>query len=186
MSDIYYTCEACGKYVKVGDSNRLIKFPGCYQYTCPECGRVGLIPSADIDNQIQKQDSPVDDNTNNMCKTDEEFLNKLKDKLSAYQSTLDQFAEPIYEIRVCDYVNNPNIWESMGYYRNLDDAINCVLENRLDFHEDCYDDCFILCRFEGVYNDCDYRGRLYFSWDDNEHKYRPKYEPKCYRRTSFI
>ena len=177
----FYPCEACGKYVKVDDSNPLIKFPGCYKYVCPECGHVGYISSTDMNNQITKDDNNVNEN-----KTDAEILDKMKDKLSAYQSTLDQFSEPIYEIRVCDYVNNPNIWESMGYYRNLDDAIKCVLENRLDFHEDCYDDCFILCRFEGVYNDCDYRGRLYFSWDYDENRYRPKYEPKCYRRTSFI
>ena len=74
---------------------------------------------------------------------------------------------PIYIVQVLEsddaFLRDPP--EPVGYFYELDEAIDAVTFNWDDLHETCYDVAFITCQFPGLYRSAPPEMRLYFVWD---------------------
>lgn len=103
--------------------------------------------------------------------------------------------KPIYEILMFEHPDKEYIYangthtgfpdmgaqSNVGFYYNLQDALDVVYENLCDIRETVYDAAFIICRFPGLYNCVGSDGRLYFVWDDSKDGYRLAEEPEIFR-----
>ena len=103
--------------------------------------------------------------------------------------------KPIYEILVFEHPDKEDIYtngthtglpdmgaqSNVGFYYDLQDALDVVYENLCDIRETVYDAAFIICRFPGLYNCVGSDGRLYFVWDDAKGGYRLTEEPEIFR-----
>lgn len=70
---------------------------------------------------------------------------------------------------------------NMGYYYNLNDAVEAMNRNACDIREHFYNAGFVLCRFPGLYADVPKAGRIYFEWDDEKEGFFEKPEPIWYQ-----
>lgn len=105
---------------------------------------------------------------------------------------------PIYEIMMVENVDQELYgWDgtplgfpdfdsmrSVGFYYNLDDAICAVENNVCDINETVYDAAFIIMRYEGLYTSCGIEERMFFRWDEENHKYYQTEEPDLFRHTA--
>lgn len=73
---------------------------------------------------------------------------------------------------------------SVGFYYNLGYAISTVENNVCDIHETVYDAAFIIMRHEGLYTSCGIEERMFFKWDEENHKYYQTEEPDLFRHTA--
>lgn len=103
--------------------------------------------------------------------------------------------KPIYEILVFEHPDKEDIYangthtglpdmgaqSNVGFYYDLQDALDAVYENICDIRETVYDAAFIICRFPGLYNCVGSDGRLYFVWDDANDRYRLAKEPEIFK-----
>lgn len=101
---------------------------------------------------------------------------------------------PIYEIvlfkELQELKNNDNIgmgmadcsnFNSMGFYYELDDAINAMHENRCDIRETVFDYGFVLVHWPGVYNNSSGKlERLFYKWDETLEGFYETEEPSLF------
>lgn len=73
--------------------------------------------------------------------------------------------------------------DHMGFYYELDTAIQAMNENWCDIQETCYYAGFILCRFPGLY----YAGtsRMYFLWDNEKEGFFEAEEPEIFKHVAY-
>ena len=122
-----------------------------------------------------------------------------RDRVSAYiESHSEQYGngKPIFEILVFEepckeymFERNgelipsgyPEIGDNrMGYYHELDTAIQAMNENWADIQEHCFHAGFVLCHFPGLYNDVGPWGRIYFLWDEERMGFFEADEPPLF------
>ena len=107
---------------------------------------------------------------------------------------------PIFEITLFEYPDKEMIYHKpksdvhsgwpdtgcvgcMGFYYELDTAIQAMNENWCDIQETCYYAGFIVCRFPGLY----YAGtsRMYFLWDNEKEGFFEAKEPEIFKYVTF-
>lgn len=102
---------------------------------------------------------------------------------------------PIYEIYLLDnaakeYIiphGKPTGWpdtsgESVGFYYELESAVDALHENALDMRDDgVFNAAFILCKFPGLYNSAGDDMRLYFLWDEAKDGFWEAEEPEIFK-----
>ena len=105
---------------------------------------------------------------------------------------------PIYEICVFENPNKELVSKSgkclgwpdmgaqaiMGFYYDIQDAIDVLHMNLCDIRETVYDAAFILCRFPGLYNEVGTNRRMYFVWNDEKQGYFQAEEPEIFKHIS--
>lgn len=74
---------------------------------------------------------------------------------------------------------------NMGFYYELDTAIEAMHENWCDIQETVFHAGFILCRFPGLYNSCGPEARIYFLWDDELQGFFEADEPELFRHVAY-
>ena len=107
--------------------------------------------------------------------------------------------EPIYEIFCIENPNKELIYESgkhsgfpdegathiAGFYHDIFRAISAVKYNKGDIHETCYDACFILCKFPGLYQTAGKESRMYFVFNHETKEYEQKEEPEIFAHIAY-
>lgn len=102
---------------------------------------------------------------------------------------------PIYEIYLLanaakEYIipyGKPTGWpdtsgESVGFYYELESAVDALHENRLDMRDGgVFNAAFILCKFPGLYNSAGDDMRLYFLWDEAKDGFWEAEEPEIFK-----
>lgn len=71
----------------------------------------------------------------------------------------------------------------MGFYYELDIAIQAMNENWCDIQETCYHAGFILCRFPGLYQAA--IERMYFLWDKEKEGFFEAEEPEIFKHITY-
>ena len=106
---------------------------------------------------------------------------------------------PIYEIWTMSDIGGvdvnadgkPNGWPSatveyIGWYPNVEDAVDAVLENRCDIWETCYEGAMVICRYPGLYVPGSNVNRQMFKWNMATMQYEPlESEPDIYAHISY-
>lgn len=130
----------------------------------------------------------------------QEMLDYVKWYQEKHKDENDNSPNPIFEIMLFEYPNKEMIYhkpegdvhsgwpdtgciDDMGFYYELDTAIQAMNENWCDIQETCYYAGFILCRFPGVY----YAGtsRMYFLWDDEKEGFFEAEEPEIFKHVAY-
>jgi hypothetical protein len=102
--------------------------------------------------------------------------------------------KPIFRILMVENVDKELIsstgkhlgWPDMGstadvgFYYDLDTAVDAVISNEADIRETVYDAAFVLCQPPGLYESVPRQGRMFFKWDPDNEQYIPTSEPKTY------
>lgn len=130
----------------------------------------------------------------------QEVLNYVKWYQEKYKDKYGNIPNPIFEIMLFEYPNkemtyptsNGNVrsgWPdtgcvaNMGFYYELDTAIQAMNENWCDIQETCYYAGFILCRFPGLYYAA--TSRMYFLWDEEKKGFFEAEEPKIFAHVAY-
>ena len=124
--------------------------------------------------------------------TKNDLLTRAEEKAQRYGDP--SIAIPIFEILVFEhpdqqvmYGDKPSGWpdlgasRTMGFYHDLDDAIESLNWNNLDIQERLYHAAFILMKLPGLYNEASRFERMYFLWDENRGGFFQAEEPKLFR-----
>ena len=72
----------------------------------------------------------------------------------------------------------------IGYYWDIEEAVEAVKNNVCDIRETIYDAAFILCHFPGVYQTTTTESRMYFRWDEEKKQYCQEEEPAIFAHIS--
>lgn len=73
----------------------------------------------------------------------------------------------------------------VGFYHDLDDAIQAMHENSCDIRECVYNAGFVLCRFPGLYQCAGSDLRMYFTWNDEKGGFFEAEEPKIFEHIAY-
>ena len=130
----------------------------------------------------------------------QEMLDYVKWYQEKHKDQNGKAPNPIFEIMVFEYPNKEMIYhkpegdvhsgwpdtgcaDNMGFYYELDTAIQAMNENWCDIQETCYYAGFILCRFPGLY----YAGtsRMYFLWDNEKEGFFEAEEPEIFKHVAY-
>jgi len=113
----------------------------------------------------------------------QEIQNYIKWYQEKYKDKDGNTPNPIFEIMLFEYPNKEMVYHktegdissgwpdtgctaNMGFYYELDTAIQAMNENWADIQETCYFAGFILCRFPGLYQNA--LSRMYFLWNEEK------------------
>ena len=130
----------------------------------------------------------------------QEMLDYVKWYQEKYKDKNDNVLNPIFEIMVFEYpdkemtypTTNGNVrsgWpdtgciDHVGFYYELDTAIQAMNENWCDIRETCYHAGFILCRFPGLYQAA--LSRMYFLWDEEKKGFFEAEEPEIFKHVAY-
>lgn len=72
----------------------------------------------------------------------------------------------------------------MGFYYELDTAIDAMHGNWLDIQETVFHAGFILCTFPGLYERSGKDARIYFLWDEEREGFFEAEEPEIFRHVA--
>lgn len=132
----------------------------------------------------------------------------IKEYIRHYQERYGDKAEnkdllkPIFELVVFEKPNAETIYHTengdiasgypdtggennVGFYYDLDDAIQAMNENSLDIQEHCFHAGFVLCRFPGLYNAVIKDARMYFLWDPERGGFFEAPEPEIFKHIAY-
>lgn len=123
-------------------------------------------------------------------------MTKIEDILNYVKSAE---TEPIYEIFCIEnpdkeliykdgqYSGLPDIGNSYspGFFYDIYTARHFVKHNLGDIHETCYDACFILCKFPGIYQSVCKDSRMYFVFNHETKEYEQKEEPDIFSHIAY-
>ncbi len=132
----------------------------------------------------------------------QEILDYIKWYQEQHKDKNGNTPNPIFEIMLFEYPNKeiiyhktegdvPSGWPdtgsigNMGFYYELDTAIQAMNENWADMQETCYFAGFILCHFPGLYNSADTDQRLYFLWNEEKGGFFEAEEPQIFQHFSY-
>lgn len=118
---------------------------------------------------------------------------RIEKYVEAYRAEYGKDNQPVYEIMLMDHPCKelmsvrdgkevPSGWPDigdnrMGFYYELDRAIQAMNENWADIQEHCFLAGFITCHFPGLYNEVGPWGRIYFLWDEDREGFFEAEEP---------
>ena len=75
--------------------------------------------------------------------------------------------------------------DRVGFYYELDTAIQAMHENWCDIQETCYFAGFVLCKFPGLYQ-CSVRDmRIFFLWDEEKKGFFEAEEPEIFKHVAY-
>ena len=128
----------------------------------------------------------------------QEMLDYVKWYQEKYKDKDGNIPNPIFEIMLFEYPNKEITYPTskgnvcsgwpdtgcvanMGFYYELDTAIQAMNENWCDIQEMCYYAGFIICRFPGIYNSVGCEGRIYFFWDNERQGFFEAEEPEIFK-----
>ena len=132
----------------------------------------------------------------------QEMLDYVKWYQEKYKYKNGNTSNPIFEIMVFEYPDKELIYHKpegevhsgypdtgcvnhVGFYYELDTAIQAMNENWCDIQETVYHAGFILCRFPGLYNSALTEHRLYFLWDEEKKGFFEAEEPKIFEHVAY-
>ena len=132
----------------------------------------------------------------------QEMLNYVKWYQEKHKDKNDNSPNPIFEIMLFEYPNKEIIYhkpegdvhsgwpdtgcvDHMGFYYELDTAIQAMNKNWCDIQETCYYAGFILCRFPGLYNCVGNEQRIYFLWDEKKQGFFEAEEPEIFKHVAY-
>ena len=109
------------------------------------------------------------------------------------------YGTPIFIIMLFQHADKETIYPSgkrsgfpslgasaeMGFYYNIDDAIETMNMNNADIQEMVYNAGFILCHFPGLYQAAGTDERMYFVWDDNKQGFFQEEEPQIFKHIAY-
>ena len=130
----------------------------------------------------------------------QEILNYIKWYQEKYKDKSDNAPNPIFEIMLFEYPDKEIIYHKpegdvlsslpdtgcvnhVGFYYELDTAIQAMNENWGDIQETCYHAGFILCRFPGLYQATIHR--IYFLWDEEKKGFFEADEPEIFKHIAY-
>lgn len=73
----------------------------------------------------------------------------------------------------------------MGYYYELETAIQAMNENWCDIQETVFHAGFVLCRFPGLYTPVPQNARIYFLWDQERGGFFETEEPEIFKHIAY-
>lgn len=130
----------------------------------------------------------------------QEMLDYVKWYQEKYKDKSGNTLNPIFEIMLFEYPNKEMTYptskgnvrsgwpdtgciDHMGFYYELDTAIQAMNENWCDIQETCYYAGFIICRFPGLY----YAGtsRMYFLWNEEKNGFFEAEEPEIFKHSAY-
>ena len=76
-------------------------------------------------------------------------------------------------------------FDYMGFYYELETALQAMNENWCDIQDACYYAGFILCRFPGLYNCVGEGQRIYFLWDNERQGFFEAEEPENFKHIGY-
>lgn len=132
----------------------------------------------------------------------QEILNYVKWYQEQYKDKNGNTPNPIFEIMLFEYPNKELIYHkpsgdvpsgfpdtgctgNMGFYYELDTAIQAMNENWCDIQDYCYYAGFILCHFPGIYNEATQDARMYFLWDKENKGFFEVKEPEIFKHIAY-
>ena len=129
----------------------------------------------------------------------QQILNYVKWHQEKYKDKDDNILNPIFEIMLFENPNNEMIYAgdiksgypdigcetNVGFYYELDTAIQAMNENWYDIQETCYYAGFVICRFPGLYNCAGKEQRLYFLWDEKRKGFFEAEEPEIFKHVAY-
>ena len=74
---------------------------------------------------------------------------------------------------------------TVGFYHELENAIDAMHENGCDIRECVYNYGFVLKRRPGLYNLCGQYERIYFKWDEDRQGFYEAEEPERLKIIAF-
>lgn len=74
---------------------------------------------------------------------------------------------------------------NMGFYYELDAAVEAMHENRCDIRETVFQAGFILCRFPGLYYAVTSDSRIYYLWDNEKNGFYESEEPELFKHVAY-
>ena len=74
---------------------------------------------------------------------------------------------------------------NMGFFFDLDDAVQAMHENWLDIQETCFHAGFILCRFPGLYESSGEDARIYYIWNEDKQGFFEADEPELFHHVAY-
>ena len=132
----------------------------------------------------------------------QEIQNYIKWYQEKYKDLKGNSPIPLFEIMLFKYSNKELIYHKpegdihsgwpdtggenyMGFYYELDTAIQAMNENWCDIQETCFSAGFILCRFPGLYNSALSNHRMYFLWDEEKKGFFEADEPAIFKHVAY-
>ena len=123
----------------------------------------------------------------------------IRDYIRNYQEYHGTDVEPIFEIMMIEHPERELVsptgkrlgWpdtgasDTVGFFTDLDKAVQSVTENICDIREAVYDAAFVLCRFPGLYEAVDHEARLFFRWEPEKEGYVQAEEPKIFAHIAY-
>ena len=130
----------------------------------------------------------------------QEMLDYVKWYQEKYKDKDGNILNPIFEIMLFEYPDKEMTYPTskgnvrsgwpdtgcianMGFYYELDTAIQAMNENWCDIQETCYYAGFILCRFPGLYYAA--TSRMYFLWNEKKRGFFEVEEPKIFAHVAY-
>ena len=130
----------------------------------------------------------------------QEILDYVKWYQEKYKDENGNAPNPIFEIMLFEYpdkemtypTSRGNVYsgwpdtgciDHVGFYYELDTAIQAMNENWCDIQETCYYAGFILCRFPGLYYAA--TSRMYFLWDKEKKGFFEAEEPEIFKHIAY-
>lgn len=130
-------------------------------------------------------------------------VERLKSYVDRVKNTIAEgkSVSPVYEICLFRYPCKELIFEkdgkkipsgtpyanlnSMGFYYNLDDAVEVMHDNVCDIQETVFHAGFILCRFPGLYYGAGPDSRIFFLWDEERKGFFEVDEPELFKHIAY-
>jgi hypothetical protein len=130
----------------------------------------------------------------------QEILDYVKWYQEEHKDKNSNTLNPIFEIMLFEYPNKEMIYhkpegdvlsgwpdtgcvDHVGFYYELDTAIQTMNENWGDIQETCYHAGFILCRFPGLYQAAIHR--IYFLWNEEKKGFFEAEEPEIFKHVAY-
>lgn len=130
----------------------------------------------------------------------QEILDYVKWYQEKYKDENGNAPNPIFEIMLFEYPDKEMTYptsrgdvysgwpdtgciDHVGFYYELDTAIQAMNENWCDIQETCYYAGFILCRFPGLYYAA--TSRMYFLWDKEKKGFFEAEEPEIFKHVAY-
>jgi len=130
----------------------------------------------------------------------QEILDYVKWYQEEYKDKNSNTLNPIFEIMLFEYPDKEVVYHkpegdvlsgfpdtgcvnNVGFYYELDTAIQAMNENWCDIQETCYHAGFILCHFPGLYQAAIHR--MYFLWDEEKKGFFEAEEPEIFKHVAY-
>ena len=132
-------------------------------------------------------------------------IQDIKDHIKYHQERYTPEGEeplkPIFEIALFEHPDKEMIYhkngqdipsgfpdapmDTMGFYYELETAIQAMNENWCDIQETVFHAGFIFCKFPGLYQCATQNARMYFLWDEEKKGFFQAEEPEIFHHIAY-